>query len=292
MHPVQVDLLARAARTALWNLGAFPGRWRVESWAARNGAAFRRFPARLIATRGFSFLVDPSVSLDAYLNGLTPNSAIERIIRANVQEGDVVLDIGANLGWTMRLMSSLVGARGHVHAFEPMPHTYGNLKLNAESAPMRNVSIYRVAASDREGQTLIYTATEHETALATMRTPDTDAKQASFQVTTSRLDKLLTHVDRLDFVKIDVEGAEHLVIKGMTDLLHRHRPVLAIEVTDAWLRKLGSSSSDLLSHVRALGYSIHRLGADQLMEVDSDVIDQTDIVCVPATGSARHGSAL
>jgi FkbM family methyltransferase len=154
--------------------------------------------------------------------------------------GDWVLDIGANVGHYTKRMSELVGPTGRVIAFEPVPDTFALLTANARLFAHANVSLLNVAASDCAGA-------------VGMRIPDfseglKNYYQASIASDAAELIAFTLPVDALglpatiQLVKIDVEGHEMAVLRGMRQLLTRDRPVLiletasheAVELLNAW----------------------------------------------------------
>lgn len=274
-------LLASCSAHALWTAPAFPGRWRVQRWAQAHAGAFRGRPPRHIARGDFGFVVTPEASLDVYLNGLSAHPPIERILREHVRPGQHVLDIGGNIGWTARLMSMLVGASGSVTAFEPVPAARANLQLNADAAPARNIRVRPEAASDSAGEVDIHLGAEQETALATLRRPEPGAAGRTLRIRTLTVDSLLPELPTIAFAKIDVEGAEYKVLTGMAALIARDRPVLAIELSDAWLRRMGDSAQVLVARLRGQGYRVMTPGAAGLLPLDTVPAEQVDIVCLP-----------
>jgi FkbM family methyltransferase len=281
-----ISLRAALARQALWSGATFPGRWRIQRWAERRGAHYKQCPPRRIDMSDFDFLVDPAASLDVYLNGLTRNTAIEMIIRKYVKPGANVIDVGASIGWTARLMSGLVGAEFKVHAFEPLQAAHRNLLRNVEAAPLKNIHTYKAAASDAAGRINLYLGSEDATALGTMRLPESGSTSVVEAVEALTLDSLMDTLGPISFVKIDVEGAEHKVVNGMLNLIARWRPVLAIELTDGWLRRLGSSSHGLGSHLASLGYDLFLPSSDSPVRLADLPIEQVDLVAVPARAAA------
>ena len=280
-------LAAHAALRMLWSYPSFPGRWRVQRWALDRASVYAGFPPRHLAMADFEVEIEPAANIDVFLNGITSASPIERIIRALVRPGDAVLDIGANLGWTARLLSTLVGAGGQVHAFEPIPTAFANLQRNVEAAPLRNISVHFAAASDLCGQLDLYLPSEDATALATMRSPENGTPALRYRVPTVTIDSLLDRLPKVAFAKIDVEGAEHKVLLGMDGLIARDRPALAIELSDAWLRRLGSSASALLDHLASRGYEAFRLTDSGLQRLSAVPEQQVDVACLPAGTGLR-----
>lgn len=230
---------------------------------------------------GFSFLVNPMASLDAYLNGARSKSPIENIIRNHVKPNDITLDIGANLGWTTRLMSHLVGEKGQVHAFEPMPVAFENLSINAGDAPLNNIKVYPIAVSNCTEEIELFFEHGDTSALSTMRQPEAGAKVHRHRVSALRLDDMIQELGKPAFIKIDVEGAEYKVLEGMLNIIRNYRPKIAIELTDSWLRQLGSSAQQLLDLLTAPDYTAFNdaLADGPAMRVAPT--HQVDLICVP-----------
>lgn len=283
---IQERLLGWLAARALWSTRSFPGRWRVARWAMSRPGCYRKASPRPVRKPDFEFLVAPDASLDVYLNGISDGSAIERTIRRFVTPGMHVLDVGANIGWTARLMSARVGAQGSVQAFEPMPTALHNLRANAAAAPHGNIQVHAMAASDACGEIDIFVSATEDTALATIRPPEGGEKAHRSRVRTVTLDSLLDTLKPIGFAKLDVEGAEYKVLLGMRALLARDRPVLAIELSDAWLRRLGSSGDALLQLLVAQGYEVFEVQPDGLAPLAAAPAHQIDIVAVPRRADA------
>jgi FkbM family methyltransferase len=144
-----------------------------------------------------------------------------------VSSGDCVLDVGANIGWYTARLSQLVGANGRVFAFEPMPETFHLLAFNARLFPFPNVTLLNVAASDSFGMAGM------EVPLSGAGTPDLyQARLASTSADTTvyRLPlDALSIPGRVSFVKVDVEGHEINVLRGMERTLRENRPRVVVE---------------------------------------------------------------
>ncbi|MFN0130281.1 MAG: FkbM family methyltransferase [Verrucomicrobiales bacterium] len=158
-----------------------------------------------------------------------------------LRPGDIALDIGANIGIYTARLSRLVGERGHVYAFEPVPITFSFLTSNVDRFPIRNVTLLNVGASDASR-------------LARMAMPLTDTglpatALAQISDDAGTIDVHCLPIDALSLpgpvrlVKIDVEGHEFPVLKGMAALLERDQPRLIVEGQDAeiraWLEQRG-----------------------------------------------------
>jgi FkbM family methyltransferase len=164
-----------------------------------------------------------------------------------IRPGDWVIDIGANVGHYTKRMSELVGATGRVIGIEPVPDTFALLAANAQLFANANVSLLNIAASDRP-------------AVVAMQIPQfSEGLQNYYQarltpdgvgppILTLPIDSLALPAT-IRLVKIDVEGHELPVLRGMRTLLERDRPVLIVE----------TSASETLRYLDELRYFVDRL---------------------------------
>ncbi len=165
-----------------------------------------------------------------YFGVWEPN--LTEFLIGNLRQGDVFIDVGANIGYFTLLASRLVGSAGKVIAIEASPGIFAKLRDNLERNRVTNVEAINVAASDRrrDGQSF---PRVNSNIGATSIVP-TEGSRYECDVPASTLDSILAPADvrNARFVKIDVEGAEGLVIAGMRDVLRNARPSLPSMRTD------------------------------------------------------------
>jgi FkbM family methyltransferase len=185
-----------------------------------------------------------------------------------IPSGGVILDVGANHGKFAKNFARLHDGSCSVHCFEPLEYNYS--LLDRIVRPYRNVRVHRVALSDRAGQADLFIPVKKSLHLlpgsahlgvdaaadrfGTSTAPDVYRET----INTDTLDAVLARerVDRLDFMKIDVEGAEALVLQGGLHSLRRHRPAIFCELTRGLPEHLGMKVEDSLSLLRELGYEM------------------------------------
>jgi FkbM family methyltransferase len=139
-------------------------------------------------------------------------SEAQAIFLANIRPGDVVFDIGANVGF-YTLLASKLAAHGSVVAFEPLPRNLALLERHLRLNEVCNVRVLPIAVSSQSGTARF--AAAHNPAMGGL----TDS--GDLEVTTASLDALIANgaIPRPSFLKIDVEGAEHDVLTGAAKLL-------------------------------------------------------------------------
>jgi FkbM family methyltransferase len=159
--------------------------------------------------------------------------AIARLLKP----GMIALDIGANFGYFSLLMADLVGPEGVLIAVEPNPHVVPKLRaslaLNGFAARCRVVQA--AAAADDDGSALLY-ATLSEPKNAMVVSPEITADPAVATITEVpkwTLASVARDVGRIDFIKIDAEGAEETIISGLRPFLMAYKPDLVLEFNAA-----------------------------------------------------------
>lgn len=204
-------------------------------------------------------LGDRYISFDCLRDNYEPIET--RFVREILKPGDVVVDIGANLGWYTLLACSRIGPNGQVHAFEPNPDTAARfaqtLTLNGLDG---QVTLYKCALDENAGSVTIawYAGSNNPggTSIATDIAPGMTAAV----VETRSLDSL--GLERLDFIKIDVEGAELRVFRGGAATLRRCRPVILSELHPGQLQHVSGSSAEVFfAELSAIGYHAHIVGS-------------------------------
>lgn len=207
--------------------------------------------------RGLKF--NPGPSNRAYASGdneLPIQEAVARVTKA----GDVFYDIGANVGFFSVLGARLVGPSGFVYAFEPVPENAAYVRLNLRLNRFAHCEVVERAVSARSGREQLWLA-EYSGggALATVA-PPADAK--------SRIDVDVVSIDDFVFgrharppavVKVDVEGAEIDVLRGMARVLREARPIVIYEIDDGQMEAFTAKYQACEEFLKGFDYSVERL---------------------------------
>jgi FkbM family methyltransferase len=190
-----------------------------------------------------------------YVLGKTLAEPRERhFLRSQVEPGMVVFDVGANLGFYTLLLAGRVGPTGRVHAFEPDPLSFEILKSRA--AGRANVEINQTAVGDHEGHITLYTNRSNR---ADNRVhPSLGAETAeAVEVPLTTLDGYCAArgIERIDAVKMDIQGAEVSALAGFRKTLARLKPRwMLIEFSPEHLRGAGSSPEAFWAILGELGF--------------------------------------
>jgi FkbM family methyltransferase len=237
--------------------------------------ALRRLVRRLFAKAPKLYL--------AMLKALRRGSQEKRMYVSLVRKGDVVIDIGANVGYFTTLFSDLVGPGGEVHAFEPLPSTFELLSGNIRRLPAhKNVILNCFALGERDQRTTLFVPNEDhgQAALAQHRIGSWTTHQIrAVNVEMMRLDRYAERLTKIDFVKCDVEGAELLVLRGGKSTLRRCRPKIFLEIEECWTISFGWTAADVVGFLREIGYQhFYGLG-HQGLRVDEAAFGACGILC-------------
>ena len=180
---------------------------------------------------------------------------------------DICFDVGANLGYYTVLMAKAV-PQGRVYAFEPDPFSHALLQLNVRINRLENVALNCLALGERSGTSNFFRCTDG----AFNSFKDTARKPVSnvIEVQVTTLDEFITanDVPRVDFVKVDVEGAEGLVLAGAKGLLQdsaRRPRLLLLELFEENHRSFGDSTAEILERLRLTHYEPFVVSAKNAM---------------------------
>ena len=181
-----------------------------------------------------------------------------RLIEARLRPGDTFVDIGAHIGYYSLKAAAAVGPGGKVIAIEPNPATLVTLHENAQASAARQVAIEPVACADTEATLQLFAAPRSNTGESSLSKANAGREGAvsSYTVRARPLDDIVREhgLTRVDYAKIDVEGAEMIVLKGAIETLTKFHPYLLIEVVDSQLRSMGASAVELTTFLEAHGY--------------------------------------
>jgi FkbM family methyltransferase len=194
-----------------------------------------------------------------------------RLLPRLVGLGAVCLDLGAGLGVYSYTLAAVVGHKGRVLAVEPRPSAASRIRRVARMLGLRQIGVAVCAVAARPGRSSLVVPIRHlpvpgRAYLADLPDGNGTRTQDHFlerelrpgrrrEVPVRTIDDLRTELDRpVDFVKIDVEGAEHAVFSGAARLLAEDRPLVLCEIEDRHARRYGQSRRSVLELVAGYDY--------------------------------------
>jgi FkbM family methyltransferase len=184
---------------------------------------------------------------------------VTAVFRRLLRPGMGVIDLGANIGWFTMLSAALVGPSGYVLAVEPNPRNARMLEASRLANGFANVTLSQTAAGPGTGLLVLHRS--HSNGTTSAAPADAVALLSAETVACVRPDALVPAGRRIDLIKADVEGAEHLALLGCTDVIRRDRPTIVSEFSPDLMPGIsGIDGPGYLDWLMAQG---HRLSAVQ-----------------------------
>lgn len=222
---------------------------------------------------------------------LMPDASELSLMRQWVKGNSIVFDIGANVGvWTVLLSRTCPSAK--VHSFEPAPNTFDLLARNISINKCSNATVNNIAASDNDG-VVEFEVPKGVSIYGRVRPEQHGvddggrfAHSDMYQVKCARLsDYCEKHkIEQIDFMKIDVEGFELQVLRGMEELLMQKKVgAIYIETMEDNHIRMGSSYREFLEFFGKVGYKIYTLSeeGEAQNEVTPDQVTAHNHLCLP-----------
>jgi len=217
-----------------------------------------------------------------------------KIFKDNVKNGDNVVDLGANIGYFTLILAKLVGPTGKVFAFEPDPRNLTLLKKNIEYNNYKNVIIVPKAVSNVNDKCTLYVGQKTFGQNRIYKPEKTDTQKfVPTDSETIRLDdffKANNLLDKISFIKMDIEGSEFLALSGMKEILKLNKNIkIFTEVETSYLEDAGSSYDQFMDVLTEnnFTFSLADNRNEVLIKVDRSQLkkilssgDSVNILCV------------
>jgi len=198
-----------------------------------------------------------------------------------LKRGDVFLDVGANIGYLTAVAAGIVGVQGQVHAFEPVPAYFERLERLAELNPRHSIVANSCGAGEMSGHCKIYVTREpgqNTMVAAYKKGPEIES---TLEVPVIRLDTYIAarHIARVALIKIDAEGFELPILRGLQGYLAAttNRPAIICEIAPRAYPLMGKKLSDLKDYMSKFGYTARDL-IDGVTPVDIRTMNHVDDV--------------
>lgn len=233
-----------------------------------------------LARRHFVFEIEPGIVLQpdfddrilywAFVDGRSGWDPIMDLSRALIRTGDVVFDVGANVGVWLLGAARRAGAIGSVHAFEPVSENLVRLRTHLSLNALDFVHLDSRVLSSEPGEVPFFPSRTTNSGMGSLARHPLAA--GSLRVTATTLDLYCQEhdIERVDFLKVDVEGAELLVFRGGVRLLAAsNAPAIMFEADDSLAAALSSSTAATKEFLEYCGYHIFHFTGTRLEPIAS-----------------------
>lgn len=167
-----------------------------------------------------------------------------------LREGDIVIDVGANIGFTVLEASKAVGNNGKIYAFEPHPRIFNFLSSNITLNQSSNIQLFNIALGSYTGKISFMDGRSSD-----RNRPD---KKGSITVELTTLDTILDDLESIDLLKIDVEGYEKYVLEGSKNVLSRTQ-MIYFEVCNDFTKHFDYSGLELIKLIQDSGFNLFQI---------------------------------
>lgn len=197
--------------------------------------------------------IDDWIQHKMYFVGGYEESELQ-VLKSILREGDVFVDAGANMGLYTLHASRWVGSGGRVISFEPLSANFASLTDHISTNKLNNVRPEQLALGNKNDLvTIAYDPEEKNLGMASTNHSDQGVIEEIQMVTLdSYLQDHAADLNRVDFIKIDIEGHEYAALTGMHDTLTKHRPALLIEILED--HTIPGNEQNIQQYLENMGY--------------------------------------
>ncbi len=233
---------------------------------------------------GFKIQIDPTFDKNIenviYQRGVYELGTLT-VLQSLLKQGDVFVDVGANIGFLSLAGAYKVGKEGKVYAFEPVPDTFEMLKINKTINQFAQIKLTQVALGNKEKEETIYSETENRGGASIIN----HTSKKGIKIKVKRLDDI-NIIEKINIIKIDVEGFEFEVLKGAEKTIKKDKPVLIIEYSK--MRANSAKDLEIYEWIKSFNfYKIYKLRfgkerPSELIEIKSskDLPEHDNIFCM------------
>ncbi len=194
-----------------------------------------------------------------------------KVLAKYIKKGDTVIEAGANLGSETLLMSKLVG-NGMVYGFEPNPYTFERLSINVSINNLTNVKVYDVAMGESDGNISfnIYPKDFCNPGMSSKYMETSITRKIT--VVQKTLDTFVKeqNITKVDFLKMDIQGAEMDLLIGAAQTIAKHKPTIFLEALTLY-----NDTKALYEKFKEYGYNVYMIGEENI-ELIRSVADVKD----------------
>jgi FkbM family methyltransferase len=224
-------------------------------------------PTRTIRGRNHGYLMPLDLSNWSerltYFLGRHHEIPTAMFLQAAVRKGETFIDVGGNIGMVTLHAARLVGPTGHVHTFEPNPVMVDRLRGLIALNQIKHVTLHAAALADQAGELVLRVLHDHpgQGTLGEIPSADRDAITQEYRVPVRVGDEALANsgasMSGALTIKVDAEGYELHVFRGLRGTIERHSPAICCEVCPPYLARAGTTVDELFAFMHGLGYEAY-----------------------------------
>lgn len=193
-------------------------------------------------------------------------SFLKKVFKDHIKVGDKILDVGANIGFHSLYFSELVGVKGSVISFEPVPVNFKKLTYNIELNGFKNITPKNIALGNKNEQ-LSISADEESNNPGSYNLFNQDG---NVLINCFIGDEIIED-QKIDFIKIDVEGYENFVIDGLIKTINRDRPKIVFEYDSNYYQKTNLPVDFIFALLKPLNYVFFEISIQGLIEIKETI---------------------
>ena len=203
--------------------------------------------------------LDEWIQANVYFTGSYEMEELD-LVKSILKPEDVFIDLGANIGLYSMIASRAVGPKGHVYSFEPFPLNAERLKQHLVLNDCLNATVIEKAVADKSGSlTLKYDSSSHNTGMPSAYSTD----GAEVEVDVVALDDLAKDQkwNRVDFIKMDIEGGEYLALLWMRQILETWKPKILLELHPEAVARTPYTTNQIIEVLTERRYAGRQIGS-------------------------------
>lgn len=212
----------------------------------------------------------------------TYEDEIGKLIKISLTAGDTAIDIGGNIGLQSLRMSACVGATGKVFVFEPLNYLQEKFQKNMSLNKANNVTLFPFALSDQQNE-LDLAINKNQWNQGTFSLNSNTTGNDKQRVVVKVADDMpeIQSANNISLIKIDVEGFEYHVLRGLKQTLQKHKPRIIFEYDTNYWAQTGQSITDCYEFLLSLNYSLYQISVVSCQLINSpNQIESGNLFCI------------
>jgi FkbM family methyltransferase len=247
-----------------------------------NNYQYPKGSIRKVTRNGITYLLDISDLVDWHVYFGIEDLAHNELYKL-CAKGNIIFDIGTNIGCVLMNFSKQVGVNGYVYGFEPDRINYKKCMQNLGLNSFHNISVQQCGLGEKQENKVMTIHSESNRGMNRISNTTSNPNiQNNEFVTINTLDNFIKeqNIQKVDLLKIDVEGYEFNILKGAFTTLNSFHPQLFIELDNENLKEQNSSAKELVKYLQEIGYAIiHAENKVQITEFYNFDKCHFDIIC-------------